>query len=105
MIRRPPRSTLFPYTTLFRSPGEWQARQGLTRSAMVSGAGGVAPAHTAWETRETTSKRKYFMACPDSRTKRTPAILFLGNFAFCTMRRIGTQYEPVRAMPAQNAER
>src|SRR2546422_2655796 len=28
MIRRPPRSTLFPYTTLFRSlqPGELQAR-------------------------------------------------------------------------------
>src|SRR3712207_8276940 len=24
MIRRPPRSTLFPYTTLFRSPGERQ---------------------------------------------------------------------------------
>src|SRR2546429_5934167 len=23
MIRRPPRSTLFPYTTLFRSPNEW----------------------------------------------------------------------------------
>src|SRR5256885_5033703 len=23
MIRRPPRSTLFPYTTLFRSPGVW----------------------------------------------------------------------------------
>src|SRR5260364_341174 len=23
MIRRPPRSTLFPYTTLFRSPGRW----------------------------------------------------------------------------------
>src|SRR6266576_3010513 len=27
MIRRPPRSTLFPYTTLFRSPGgAWPAR-------------------------------------------------------------------------------
>src|SRR2546430_10433281 len=25
MIRRPPRSTLFPYTTLFRSPAEVQA--------------------------------------------------------------------------------
>src|SRR5260221_6149055 len=25
MIRRPPRSTLFPYTTLFRSDGEWFA--------------------------------------------------------------------------------
>src|SRR5262249_57328227 len=23
MIRRPPRSTLFPYTTLFRSEGQW----------------------------------------------------------------------------------
>src|SRR5256885_1983832 len=30
MIRRPPRSTLFPYTTLFRSPGqELRGRQGL----------------------------------------------------------------------------
>src|SRR5258705_1410365 len=26
MIRRPPRSTLFPYTTLFRSPPDWDAR-------------------------------------------------------------------------------
>src|SRR5260221_6760662 len=25
MIRRPPRSTLFPYTTLFRSGGRWPA--------------------------------------------------------------------------------
>src|SRR3712207_8763434 len=25
MIRRPPRSTLFPYTTLFRSPAQWRA--------------------------------------------------------------------------------
>src|SRR2546426_4689890 len=28
MIRRPPRSTLFPYTTLFRSGGEADARRG-----------------------------------------------------------------------------
>src|SRR2546428_9753266 len=26
MIRRPPRSTLFPYTTLFRSPGQRRRR-------------------------------------------------------------------------------
>src|SRR2546425_8431473 len=32
MIRRPPRSTLFPYTTLFRSPDRW-----LGRSARASG--------------------------------------------------------------------
>src|SRR2546426_6969163 len=29
MIRRPPRSTLFPYTTLFRSGDSSQQRQGL----------------------------------------------------------------------------
>src|SRR5688572_30878924 len=29
MIRRPPRSTLFPYTTLFRSDGDpWRRREG-----------------------------------------------------------------------------
>src|SRR2546427_7101762 len=28
MIRRPPRSTLFPYTTLFRSPREFHAPSG-----------------------------------------------------------------------------
>src|SRR2546430_12440533 len=38
MIRRPPRSTLFPYTTLFRSPGG--RRQG-------SGAGRDGAAHDA----------------------------------------------------------
>src|SRR5690554_7364349 len=29
MIRRPPRSTLFPYTTLFRSPGGQAADEGV----------------------------------------------------------------------------
>src|SRR5690348_17769325 len=37
MIRRPPRSTLFPYTTLFRS-------QGFLRRRYHRGAGGCAPA-------------------------------------------------------------
>src|SRR2546426_5655691 len=32
MIRRPPRSTLFPYTTLFRSEGLHRAGQALVRS-------------------------------------------------------------------------
>src|SRR5256884_8145676 len=30
MIRRPPRSTLFPYTTLFRSPFNWMGRLRIT---------------------------------------------------------------------------
>src|SRR3712207_7734659 len=32
MIRRPPRSTLFPYTTLFRSRSEHQREAGLHRA-------------------------------------------------------------------------
>src|SRR2546428_7547116 len=35
MIRRPPRSTLFPYTTLFRSPGEGEAGQRHPRGAAL----------------------------------------------------------------------
>src|SRR3712207_8119412 len=31
MIRRPPRSTLFPYTTLFRSDGQDTERRGVAR--------------------------------------------------------------------------
>src|SRR5256885_10376466 len=44
MIRRPPRSTLFPYTTLFRSPAGLRARLcGLMRARLR---GGLAlPAH------------------------------------------------------------
>src|SRR5256885_13134834 len=37
MIRRPPRSTLFPYTTLFRSPGK--AREGMRQALQPFGAG------------------------------------------------------------------
>src|SRR2546429_5336771 len=33
MIRRPPRSTLFPYTTLFRSPGQRAGAAGLAAAA------------------------------------------------------------------------
>src|SRR2546430_11984801 len=42
MIRRPPRSTLFPYTTLFRSLGEYRAggtaplsREPVSRSSLL----------------------------------------------------------------------
>src|SRR3712207_8010632 len=40
MIRRPPRSTLFPYTTLFRSTGAGGGLMGLTKLKQL--------AHAAW---------------------------------------------------------
>src|SRR2546430_6253491 len=45
MIRRPPRSTLFPYTTLFRSGGANDRGQSLADD--VAGASGRTPARTA----------------------------------------------------------
>src|SRR5690349_23473607 len=44
MIRRPPRSTLFPYTTLFRSSGKAAARTSTS-----------APGHSSWTATGTTS--------------------------------------------------
>src|SRR3712207_8844907 len=39
MIRRPPRSTLFPYTTLFRSPSRPSSRPDVGPSRVRRGAG------------------------------------------------------------------
>src|SRR5438552_6176651 len=45
MLRRPPRSTLFPYTTLFRSQGQDLRREGGRRG--VRRGAGDAPPHRA----------------------------------------------------------
>src|SRR3989442_6293150 len=48
MIRRPPRSTLFPYTTLFRSPERRRSGGGLRsgrRDELVPRGGGHGPRH------------------------------------------------------------
>src|SRR3712207_7358920 len=36
MIRRPPRSTLFPYTTLFRSKDWWRHETGCISGSLIS---------------------------------------------------------------------
>src|SRR5260221_9975670 len=41
MIRRPPRSTLFPYTTLFRSSNVWSADAGFTGGTAASTASAI----------------------------------------------------------------
>src|SRR2546430_9834626 len=47
MIRRPPRSTLFPYTTLFRSAGRRRAEHERTRAGDVAAHVRVRAAHVA----------------------------------------------------------
>src|SRR5438105_10896158 len=51
MIRRPPRSTLFPYTTLFRSPSRQLGQQlaGLGLVVRVADAAGGRQTHRAFE--------------------------------------------------------
>src|SRR5260370_21723141 len=94
MIRRPPRSTLFPYTTLFRSVLDWLAPNGVKRSssmssrnAWASGAAGARPRDTRSEehTSELQShlnlvcrlllekKKKYKTARRELRLKQRPS--------------------------------
>src|SRR5215813_14413763 len=60
MIRRPPRSTLFPYTTLFRSPAEgatlvWLGT-GVRRPPPPSARGAQARTTIGWRSEEHTSE-------------------------------------------------
>src|SRR5256885_9553616 len=53
MIRRPPRSTLFPYTTLFRSGGGlWWKTDNQSKNACVNGPGAIAAFLLGRATRE-----------------------------------------------------
>src|SRR3712207_8124737 len=69
MIRRPPRSTLFPYTTLFRSQGE-NCAQYLAKGRPVAIDGRLE--WREWEDRETGKKRQSVDIIADS-------VQFLGS--------------------------
>src|SRR5256885_2440913 len=53
MIRRPPRSTLFPYTTLFRSPSERGPQRGLRHPPSSQGTPGRARGRGAGDRKST----------------------------------------------------
>src|SRR3712207_8493894 len=69
MIRRPPRSTLFPYTTLFRSAGRYAELARLLarhvrpewRQAFVEGSGVTAEARSEEHTSELQSRQ--YLVC------------------------------------------
>src|SRR2546430_7627116 len=60
MIRRPPRSTLFPYTTLFRSPkivvGRSEARRNLQQRFIICSRAGEVTARSEEHTSELQSQ-------------------------------------------------
>src|SRR2546429_2683580 len=81
MIRRPPRSTLFPYTTLFRSRGSrrdrGRGRGALCRSRRVVGRRGTIVAGDRKSTRLNSSPgyNSYAVFCFEKKKKQTPTKL------------------------------
>src|SRR3712207_9549851 len=65
MIRRPPRSTLFPYTTLFRSLGDGPRQRGLARSADAGDEHPVRPGGPAQDRKSTrlNSSHAQYLVC------------------------------------------
>src|SRR2546426_8291144 len=86
MIRRPPRSTLFPYTTLFRSPGKLAAE----------GVGdGLAQAGFADPRR---AKKAENRANPDRKSTRLNSSHLVISYAvFCLKKKNSPTNERVRA--------
>src|SRR5260370_26366784 len=56
MIRRPPRSTLFPYTTLFRSPGRTRGVDHIDQAVAMQGNGRVVGRHVLQPGRQARSE-------------------------------------------------
>ena len=54
MIRRPPRSTLFPYTTLFRSPGYGDKRKEMLQDIAILTGGEVITSDVGLELKDVT---------------------------------------------------
>src|SRR3712207_8923053 len=66
MIRRPPRSTLFPYTTLFRSSAEPRGESGETPSTLEISTVIRSPCSSSTSTTEPTDTRSVAAAAPSS---------------------------------------
>src|SRR2546430_17600889 len=73
MIRRPPRSTLFPYTTLFRSPGWCTSSQGGLSDDRYDRAGRPAVSRDRKSTRLNSSHSQisYAVFCLKKKKKQT----------------------------------
>src|SRR5260221_4658738 len=72
MIRRPPRSTLFPYTTLFRSRAEDVGDDGARRAAAArAGVGGARQRFAAPARAGTVGHRQFLRALEQQRDRKS----------------------------------
>src|SRR3712207_9555807 len=84
MIRRPPRSTLFPYTTLFRSPYT-ELRIKIRLVDTLINASNPRPRRRQRQARYAPGAHKYVGGRNES-TDRLPRIFFLGDRRPCAVR-------------------
>src|SRR2546426_9276458 len=85
MIRRPPRSTLFPYTTLFRSGPDARSRPGETGGAPVSDFATLEEAFAQIEQRDGRyHERGYLFVLADRKSTRLNSSHLVISYAvFC----------------------
>src|SRR3712207_8512597 len=83
MIRRPPRSTLFPYTTLFRSPLDDPA----ARSRILEGGPDRAleAGDTPWEGRRTARDARRLQRCSITRSEEHTSELQSRQYLVCRL--------------------
>src|SRR5256885_11864411 len=79
MIRRPPRSTLFPYTTLFRSRAAPQSlarkRNGIEQPSLLAPSGHAAPPRSEEHTSELQSPCNLVCRLLLEKKKKPPALI------------------------------
>src|SRR5438874_2851416 len=94
MIRRPPRSTLFPYTTLFRSEIRHQIR------GRLDDAGCVAPPRNS--ANYSSSSRLASLAEDRKSTRLNSSHVEISYAVFCLKKKKQTQTTHHRPLPAPN---
>src|SRR2546426_6346011 len=90
MIRRPPRSTLFPYTTLFRSPVRWR----LAGSSSASTYSGGRPSKNAGTSGARYGDRKS--------TRLNSSHLVISYAVFCLKKKKGRPAKPAVVQQASS---
>src|SRR2546430_8400440 len=95
MIRRPPRSTLFPYTTLFRSADQPNARESCAQGPRI---------HCVFQDRKSTrlnsshSQISYAVFCLKKKKKKT--LLYIPTVTTaCAIHRTSSPTPPIHLTP------
>src|SRR5256885_11233491 len=90
MIRRPPRSTLFPYTTLFRSSGTWFLREHFTALCCVT--------IEEFVTIPRSMGRRFKRSLDRKSTRLNSSHLVISYAVFCLKKKKSNQYADLAAI-------